>query len=366
MRRTRLLTLAAATLAVAACDTSTTDPQIDDEPFDAQAVLTDYETMGATIEGADWSALDALEGRMPFGGTPTPAMARALSQMETESEQGRYVAMLADRLAATPVTALSSQPMAGPLISGWHRGTTFVYDPMTDEYMPDLGRTDAPETGVRFVLYEVDASGVPILAEEAGYADLIDEGDNSIEDLALRLQVMWYDTVILDYATTLDHDADGGALTVTGFLQGEDARLDFDIDVEAENMQDGTHLDIGFDIGVAERDFRIIGDFSGVEDDDDGDGVVNLTVSHRDGSFRIEMMGSDGLLDGTIWVNDNVFATVTGPEDAPVFVDADGAPLQWDQILVLHRIVDVTEDVFDLLEDLVDPVDELLLLGFIL
>ena len=72
MRRTRLLTLAATALAVAACETSTTDPQIE-ESFDAQAVLADYETMGAVIEGADWAALEALEGRMPFGSTPTPA-----------------------------------------------------------------------------------------------------------------------------------------------------------------------------------------------------------------------------------------------------------------------------------------------------
>lgn len=365
MHRIRRLTLAAAALAVAACDTTPIDPGVE-EPFDAQAVLTDYEVMGAAIEDTDWSGLAALEGRMPFGGGPAPAVVRALAETEVQGGPHAYVAALARTLTRGPVTAAASGPMAGPLISGWNRGTTFVYNPATDDYEADLDRTDAPETGVRFVLYEVDDAGVPIVGEEAGFADLIDEGDDSVEDLALRLRVTWHETVILDYATTLDRVAGGGALTVTGFLQGEEARLDFDIGVDALDTPEGTRLDIGFDIGVAARDFRIVGDFSGLEGEDDGDGDVRLTVSHRDGSFRIEMTGTDGMLDGTIHVNGELFATVSGPDDAPVFLDADGAPLTWDQVLVLHRIVDVTEDVFDLLEDLVDPVDELLLLGFIL
>jgi len=75
----------------------------------------------------------------------------------------------------------------------------------------------------------------------------------------------------------------------------------------------------------------------------------------------VDMTGEDGILDGTIFVNGEAFATVTGPEDDPVIADPEGGPLTVSELRVLRR-----EDVFDFLEDILDPVDELVLLGFIL
>ncbi len=61
-----------------------------------------------------------------------------------------------------------------------------------------------------------------------------------------------------------------------------------------------------------------------------------------------------------------VFATVSGPADAPTNLGAAGNPLTYEEVLVLQRIVDAIEDVFDFLEDLLDPIDDLVTLGLIL
>lgn len=368
IRGSRALAVVAVTVAVAACDVSTTDPELDNE-FDTEAALADYEAMGAVVAGTDWDAIAVLDGRIPFSNSSPNAVASAIAEASAEANPGAFAAALAEHLASGSLrNATTDGPATGPLISGWHRGTTFVYNPESDDYEADLAREGAPETGVRFILYEVDTAGNPIVDQEAGYADLIDEGDDSVEDLALRLHVVWMDAVVLDYATTLDHDVGAGALTVAGFIQGDGGRLDFDIGIEAEETQSGTALDIAFEMWIDARDFRITGSFSGLEDeeDGDGDGTVDLLVSHGPESMQVEMTGQNGILDGTLRVNGNVFATVTGPEDDPIFLNANGEPLLWNEVLVLYHVVDVVEDVFDLLEDLLDPVDELLLLGFIL
>ena len=61
-----------------------------------------------------------------------------------------------------------------------------------------------------------------------------------------------------------------------------------------------------------------------------------------------------------------LFATVTGDAEDPVIASATGEPLTFLQLLALRRIVDGVEDVFDFLEDLLDPVDELIILAIIL
>jgi hypothetical protein len=57
---------------------------------------------------------------------------------------------------------------------------------------------------------------------------------------------------------------------------------------------------------------------------------------------------------------------VTGNPASPTIKGRDGGDLNWAETLVLRQILDSTEDVFDLFEDLVDPVDELVIIALIL
>jgi hypothetical protein len=334
----RTLTALALTALVAACGPSTA-PEVP-VPFDTEAALADYEAVGTLLSSSDLASLRALGGRTPFSG------ASPSSQQGVRGESG---------------------PQAAPLISATYRGSTFVYNGADDRWVLDADRLGAPATGVRFVLYEVDETGTPIVAEEIGHADLIDEGDASVEDVVLRLVVVTRGVTRLDYRTTVEVGLTFGEVTVLGFLIGDaNAQLDFDIEVDATKTLSQSTLDIAFDLAVASRDFTISGSVSGIEEGSDEIGEVALAVQHGSHTLEVDATGSAGQIDGTVRLNGDLFATITGDAENPTIVSADGDPLTLGEQLVLLGVLDTIEDVFDFLEDLVEPAGELVVLGFIL
>ncbi len=355
VRSTRLLALLAMSL-FAACDNTTAPDFGLDLATDAAAA--DYAAFDSVFGTPGWSGFEALGSRTPWGGGP--ANASAVAGLRGARSGRQFATQLAQRLTA------GARPANAPVIDNY-RGDTFVYDPDTGEYAVDPDRTGAPAKGVRFVIYEVDLFGEPIVEEEIGHADLIDEGDASAEDVALQLLVVADDITVLDYRTTVDLTLTSGAITVEGYLQGErGVRLDFDIEAVGTRQFDHSTLDIEFDLGVDARDFSIVGTVHGVEDGPEGDGDVELVVRHRTQSIRLDVSGAEGEIDGSVYLNDQLFATVRGDAENPTILSAEGEPLTAGQMFVLAHVVDVVEDVFDFLEDLVDPVDEIVFLGLIL
>jgi hypothetical protein len=313
---------------LAACADNSTGPGA--EPvLDTETALADYDALEAVLASGALDGFRALEGRIPFD------------------------------------AAALVGPLAAPIISESHRGATFVYDPTADRYTVDEEREGAPATGVRFVLYDVDAGGAPIVHAERGYADLVDEGDASVEDVALRLTVVDGDETVLEHATTVDADEGKGALTVRGFLQDE-ARLDFEIRAVGTDAGDGRTLDIDLDLRIDERDFAVEGTVAGREDGAENEGTIDVSVLHGHRSLHVDVAADAGEIDGSIYLNGDAFATVSGPADDPAFAGPGGRALRPVERLVLWRVFAMVEDVFDFLEDLVDPVDELLALGFVL
>jgi hypothetical protein len=65
-------------------------------------------------------------------------------------------------------------------------------------------------------------------------------------------------------------------------------------------------------------------------------------------------------------LNGDLFATIIGAAENPTIVSADGEALTLGEQLVLLGVLDTIEDVFDFIEDLVEPAGELVVLGFIL
>ena len=95
-------------------------------------------------------------------------------------------------------------------------------------------------------------------------------------------------------------------------------------------------------------------------------GHVTLLVTHGEDSFSLDVEGTDDSIDGTVKVNGGDFAFITGDPDEPTITNVHGEPLTWQEMLVLRQILDSTEDVFDFWEDLMDPIDELVILAIIL
>ncbi len=204
-----------------------------------------------------------------------------------------------------PESELGPGPLNDPIISIFRRGKTFVYDPDLGRYVIDQDREGAPATGVRFILYQPGVGGKP-------------------------------------------------------------DPLDFGIEVRGTESAQENRVDIDFEMGIASRDFLITGSVSGVENESGAGGEIDLLVRHGSDSFQVEVSGTDDSIDGTIFLNGEPFATVTGDPDDPTFTSATGPSLTWAEMLVLRQIIDSTEDVFDFWEDLLDPVDELVILAIIL
>jgi hypothetical protein len=343
-----------------ACETGT-DPDSGDA---FRAALRDYQAVDAAFASSEWASFKALGGRTPYG-------ASAAIDLVAGVDDGAFPQSLAARLSDGALSAPSasseqSGPAGAPIISTTHRGKTFVYDPARDDYVIDPSRTGAPSTGVRFITYEVDRSGRPIVGRETGYADLIDQGDGSAQDIALRFTVVLDRKTVLDYRTTLNEDGDRGALTARGFLEGDGVKLDFDIEAASRKVANTTELDVQWEIAVDARDFSIVGDVRGAQEGVEGEGDVDLTVRHRDNSFRLDASGEDGQIEATVYLNGEVFATAEGPHDNPTILGRTGEPIAGVELLVLGRIMDWVEDVFDFLEDLLDPIDDLVFWGLVL
>jgi hypothetical protein len=251
-----------------------------------------------------------------------------------------------------------------PLISETNRGKTFVYDAASHSWVVDPARTGAPANGVRFITYEPKGAE-PDATKPIGHADLIDLG-NSTAGIALRLVVVEGTFTILDYKTTLEGSEGSGHVTVEGFLQNSRDKLEFDIDVVGENSGGVERGEINFELGIASRAFRVTGDVVGEKRNGVERGAVDLHVQHGASSFTVDIENERGTLDGTIKLNSSPFALVSGPAQQPVFKKPDGSAIGGAEALVLWRIADVSEDVFDLFEDLVDPIAELVLWAFIL
>jgi hypothetical protein len=202
--------------------------------------------------------------------------------------------------------------------------------------------------------------------DEVGYADLIDEGDGSAEDVALRLVVVHGEQTVLDYRTTVDASPGRGALTARGFLSGDGVRLDFDVTLEGREGNGVDEVALEFELAVAARDFRVTGRLRGAEGGGAGTGEVELDIRHGPDRLSLTATGQDGVLDGAVSLDGAPFAVFQGPEEDLEITAPDGRPLTGLEALALQRAVDVVEDVFDFVEDLLDPVDDLVLLGIVL
>jgi len=69
---------------------------------------------------------------------------------------------------------------------------------------------------------------------------------------------------------------------------------------------------------------------------------------------------------GVITWNGTPYISISGPADKPVLRGPTGQPLTAQEALVARSVMRLSDDVFDLVEELVEPVEELLLLGWLL
>lgn len=356
----RCAALVLVTAVAGACSDDPTGPGGGDE-FDAATVDANLDAMDAVFTTPAWQSFEALSLRFNLGGlTPSVAPAQeALARVEVGGAAlGTDTPLTAARRLAVAVSSV-------PVISPGARGTTFVIDPATGDYTPDPARTDAPSNGVRFILYGVNPiTGEPLLEQEIGYADLVDEGD-STAGIALRLIVVSGGETYLEYSVSLEGDDTSGAIDVDGYIRDTEHRLDFELDITgASGIQQTFDLDVHLEI--ASRGFEVDVSVSGLEVDGNGSGEIRVFVRHGVDSIQIDVTGSDTELSAEFRVNGELFATATGDPENPEILGAGGEPLSLEEQLVLGHILEAMEDLFEFFGGLLVPAAALILLGIVL
>lgn len=342
-------------VALAACESATSPDAT--RALDPNLALSDYQAMDKILATDALAGFRALAGRTGLGTSSALEVAGRVATARNGATTRDLTLQLSKQLSGG--TALKE------IISPRHRGTTLVYDATKDTYVVSPTRADAPPNGVRFITYEIDAAGKPIASKETGYADLLDEGANTGETIVLRLLVVNDGATHLDYRTRLTMVGDIGSISVDGFISDGTARLDFTVAVTSRKSGLKTLLDADFDLQVKSREFSIKGKVRGI-DEGTGDGTVGLTVRHATSSVAVTMLGSNGTIDGTFEVNGTLLATAKGNAKNPTITGPTGGPLSGGELLMVLHIVDMSDSVFDLVEDLVKPVDNLVVLGWLL
>ncbi len=326
-------------------------------------------TLAALMVGAcsDDSSTGPANGN--FDTEATRAGMAVISNMFDDPVVGSFV-VLAPEFGRTYGAVLGGSPASGPaavpIISQFNRGTTFVYDPAVGDYVASE-RTGAPSNGVRIVLYEVNPiTGAPNADREVGFADLIDEGDADPDGIALRFKVNSEGEVVLDYSVAVRGDDDAGMVDVGGFLTDGGKRLDFDIAVDGQSGPAGDRLDIGFALDVAADDAHVTASVVGLDGDGGESGQIMLEVRSGSETVRVDMEGDDDHVEGTFWVNGRILARASGDPDDPDVTSEDGSELTVGEVLVLLEIIRFSGEIFDLFEDLLEPAEDIIELGFVL
>lgn len=342
-------------VALAACESATSPEPT--RALDPNLALSDYQAMDKILATNALAGFRALGGRTGLGTSSALEVAGRIATARDGATTRDLTLQLAKQLSGG--TALQE------IISPRHRGRTLVYDATKDTYVVSPTRAGAPANGVRFITYEIDAAGKPNASKETGYADLLDEGATTGQTIVLRLLVVNNGATHLDYRTRLTLAGDVGSIAVDGFMSDGTARLDFNVAVTSRKSGLKTLLDADFELQVKAREFSVRGTVRGI-DERTGDGTIGLTVRHAANSVAVNMVGSDGTIDGTIKVNGTLLATATGDAKTPTITGPTGGQLTGGELLMVLHIVDMSDSVFDLVEDLVKPVDNLVVLGWLL
>ncbi|MDH3222553.1 MAG: hypothetical protein OEO23_02465, partial [Gemmatimonadota bacterium] len=292
--------------ALTACD-DTTGPG---QTFDPGVAAEDYEAMSNVVSSPEWDDFRTATLAFSYGEGQSQDVPAALAQT-LDGLDGLRNARGED-LARNIISHWGELPTsAQAIISETHRGVTFEWSTETLDYYAGE-RAGAPTNGVRFILYELDANDAPIVENEIGFVDLLDEGDD-VEPVILRLSATANNVNFLDYRVELSNPEVGsGSLAIDGFLRNDVDQLDFDIDVAASQSQNEGEVDITFTATMDSRNFEIALALDGVNDASGESAALSLSVTHGAHSIAVDGSVVDGVLDATIALNGEDWVTMTG------------------------------------------------------
>lgn len=204
-------------------------------------------------------------------------------------------------------------------------GTTYEFDPEGDTYVASM-RTGAPADGVRFIVYELDTGGHPVVPlVETGYVDLVCTSE-TLGTYALSLDLVIGGVTVFSISTpaaTISPTSASAEFSVTLRNPSGTQQLSGGASVlrDASSETLGLSVDVQTDLVAV---FEITSNASG-----DGNVHSSIVGGAEDVDFFIDLhvdFDEMGNLVGTITFDDlttfNLIACVSGTTDAALISDA--------------------------------------------
>ena len=326
--------------------------------FDAAELGDNLATVRQVLGDGAWQSLAALGPRFGAAGSAA-AVAGGLTAGLGGSGDGAQ-AGAGVRISRAILSGGGAQIVA-PQLPPEVRGTTFVLDPLTLQYLPDSTRTGAPGNGVRFILYAADSSThQPVPGAETGYADLTDEGDSTSPAINLRLQAVIAGVTRLDYRVGMVGSDSAATLQAAGFTDDGTTRVEFQVGVQGMHAADTAAAAVTFAIGIPSRGFLATATLQHVALGGDSAGAIGMTV--RQGFDQVGMAAhvTATELSAVFQVNGIPFATVAGDPEHPTVRGADGRVLTAVEVEVLFGIQRLAGRVLEMFDCLMQPVGGML------
>jgi hypothetical protein len=294
--------------------------------------------------------LTSLQALLSAAGT-TMSARRALSAAESQRISAALVAALPQ--TSTAVTAAILPPEVLGKTYEWNT-TSALYEA--------TARAGAPTNGVRFILYNLDQFGAPIVAEEIGYADLKDESTSATG----RLHLLVVGTTTGSDVTYLDYTVAGSAttttanVTVVGYVTDGIHRLDFNCTVAVTST--AVSADIHFDVNADNDHVRLRLKITPIGPITAPEGVrLDLTFRLQLDTEVITLTGNDTTTQTaesgsfTVLVNQGIYATIKSTNGALTFTGGAGQELTADDYAALQAIFDAVGVVLDAFNNLLLP-----------
>ncbi len=344
-------------VALTACTEVTDGTGLDDEPFAPDASAADLQVVQGAFAASVFEsfALSSQSfnlvpdtGAVPVGLLQASlAAATAGSHWEAEAAARAFAAV---------------GPAAGPLLPLDFRGRT--YDREGDAYRHNLQRGDAPDNGVRFILYEVDPVTHEPGTNEIGYVDLVDEST----DLAYvaRVVVVTGGVQRINYTVSAVVGTQTLGFTVSGFIG--DGTDEVEVELSVTFVHDFpvsiATVEHGFSVPSRgfELDARVVFEFN----KETLEGSLDIDAMFMQRAHRVTVVGVITFSEGDlpteggsfeIHVDGQLFATISVDGDSVTVQNAAGGELTSTEARHVRAIFHGLEEMFDdRFEDFLRPV----------
>jgi hypothetical protein len=327
--------------------------------FDAAETSANLEAMEATFETEAFRSLAAVGSNFQTGPAAfASATARVVQDAHVRTGAG-------DRAIrqARDLQALAAQAIPTELY-----GNSYVYSVEEEHYVLGEGE-DAPENGVRVILYAVSPVSGEIVADpltEIGYLDIIDLDPDAGNQVAVQLIVVSEGVTYADYtasATLGGGQGIGLAVTLDGMITDGENTAEFTLTHAANVDFESAQVMVDYEVEVPELDFGLTVDLDVVGQEGSAETTVEVLVT-GEGNFA-RLAGSFTEEGGEVEVfvgagsggEGDLFAIITVSPTSVTVTDAEGEALTQEERETLQRIFEVIEDALDVFEDLFGPVE---------